>query len=84
MLLGNKCDIERKRKVSKEMGEKLAKDHGIRFFETSAKSSINVEESFLALAQDILYKSTKKPRSAGREVKITSSTEKQPSKCTIL
>ncbi|ROL47862.1 Ras-related protein Rab-13 [Anabarilius grahami] len=44
MLLGNKCDIEAKRKVSKEIGEKLAKEHGIRFFETSAKSSINVEE----------------------------------------
>ncbi|XP_008429973.1 ras-related protein Rab-13 isoform X1 [Poecilia reticulata] len=44
MLIGNKCDIEPKRKVSKETGEKLAKDHGIRFFETSAKSSINVEE----------------------------------------
>ncbi|PWA23827.1 hypothetical protein CCH79_00010970 [Gambusia affinis] len=44
MLIGNKCDIESKRKVSKETGEKLAKDHSIRFFETSAKSSINVEE----------------------------------------
>ncbi|KAF0045437.1 hypothetical protein F2P81_001966 [Scophthalmus maximus] len=61
MLLGNKCDIEAKRKVSKETGEKLAKDHGIRFFETSAKSSINVEESFLSLARDILQKSSKKP-----------------------
>ncbi|CAI5662248.1 unnamed protein product [Oreochromis niloticus] len=47
MLLGNKCDIEAKRKVSKETGEKLAKDHGIRFFETSAKSSINVEETYI-------------------------------------
>ncbi|RXN05465.1 nuclear pore membrane glycoprotein 210-like [Labeo rohita] len=63
MLLGNKCDIEAKRKVSKEIGEKLAKEHGIRFFETSAKSSINVEESFGALARDILLKSNKKPDS---------------------
>uniref|UniRef100_A0A9J7XI17 small monomeric GTPase n=1 Tax=Cyprinus carpio carpio TaxID=630221 RepID=A0A9J7XI17_CYPCA len=61
MLLGNKCDIEAKRKVSKEIGEKLAKEHGIRFFETSAKSSINVEESFADLARDILLKSNKKP-----------------------
>lgn len=84
MLLGNKCDIEAKRKVTKETGEKLAKDHGIRFFETSAKSSINVEESFLALARDILQKSSKKPGPAGREVKITSSTEKKSSKCVLL
>lgn len=84
MLLGNKCDIEAKRKVPKETGEKLAKDHGIRFFETSAKSSINVEESFLALASDILQKSSKKPAATGREIKITSSTEKKSSKCVIL
>ncbi|AWO96554.1 Ras-related protein Rab-13 [Scophthalmus maximus] len=91
MLLGNKCDIEAKRKVSKETGEKLcvcrqqlAKDHGIRFFETSAKSSINVEESFLSLARDILQKSSKKPGPTGREVKITSSAEKKSSKCVLL
>uniref|UniRef100_H3AHQ9 Ras-related protein Rab-13 n=1 Tax=Latimeria chalumnae TaxID=7897 RepID=H3AHQ9_LATCH len=40
---------------------KLAKEHNIRFFETSAKSSVNVEESFNALAQDILKKMNKKP-----------------------
>ncbi|EMP28212.1 Ras-related protein Rab-13 [Chelonia mydas] len=44
LLLGNKCDMETKRKVQRERAEKLAKEHGIRFFETSAKSSVNVEE----------------------------------------
>uniref|UniRef100_A0A8C3PDS8 small monomeric GTPase n=1 Tax=Chrysemys picta bellii TaxID=8478 RepID=A0A8C3PDS8_CHRPI len=44
LLLGNKCDMETKRKVQRESAEKLAKEHGIRFFETSAKSSVNVEE----------------------------------------
>ncbi|KAL4593199.1 ras-related protein Rab-13, partial [Arapaima gigas] len=83
MLLGNKCDIEAKRKVSKEAGEKLAKDHGIRFFETSAKSSINVEESFTALARDILVKSSKKTGPTSREVKLTT-TEKKASKCLLL
>ncbi|KAM3873303.1 protein ENTREP3 [Diretmus argenteus] len=72
MLLGNKCDIEAKRKVSKETGEKLAKDHGIRFFETSAKSSINVEESFMALARDILQKTSRKPVVASGIVGIIS------------
>ncbi|XP_032568837.1 ras-related protein Rab-13 isoform X3 [Chiroxiphia lanceolata] len=44
LLLGNKCDMEGRRKVRQEAAEKLAKEHGIRFFETSAKSSKNVEE----------------------------------------
>ncbi|XP_069041597.1 uncharacterized protein [Lepisosteus oculatus] len=83
MLLGNKCDIEAKRKVSKETGEKLAKDHGIRFFETSAKSSINVEEAFIALAGDILLKTGKRPGAGGREVHLNT-TEKKASKCSLL
>ncbi|XDV40197.1 hypothetical protein PO909_009324 [Leuciscus waleckii] len=82
MLLGNKCDIEAKRKVSTEVGEKLAKEHGIRFFETSAKSSINVEEA-VGLILDLIYFLFLQGPS-GREVKITSSTEKKSSKCLLL
>ncbi|KAL6050191.1 hypothetical protein STEG23_015199 [Scotinomys teguina] len=44
MILGNKCDMNDRRQVSKERGEKLAIDYGIKFLETSAKSSTNVEE----------------------------------------
>uniref|UniRef100_A0A8L2QAL6 small monomeric GTPase n=1 Tax=Rattus norvegicus TaxID=10116 RepID=A0A8L2QAL6_RAT len=43
MILGNKCDVNDKRQVSKERGEKLALDYGIKFMETSAKANINVE-----------------------------------------
>ncbi|XP_006177259.1 ras-related protein Rab-13 isoform X1 [Camelus dromedarius] len=57
LLLGNKCDMEAKRKVQKEQANKLAQEHGIRFFETSAKSSMNVDEAFSSLARDILLKS---------------------------
>ncbi|XP_057170885.1 ras-related protein Rab-13 isoform X2 [Ursus arctos] len=57
LLLGNKCDMEAKRKVQKEQAVKLAREHGIRFFETSAKSSTNVDEAFSSLARDILLKS---------------------------
>lgn len=68
MILGNKCDMNDKRQVSKERGEKLAIDYGIKFLETSAKSSINVEEGFLTLAGDImsrLYRKTKDGGPAG-------------------
>ena len=56
MLLGNKCDLENKRKVSTERGQMLAAGLGIKFFETSALSGLNVEEAFLTLARDILDK----------------------------
>ncbi|KAM9375011.1 ras-related protein Rab-8B [Phaethornis superciliosus] len=60
MILGNKCDMNEKRQVSKEKGEKLAIDYGIKFLETSAKSSINVEEAFFTLARDIMTKLNRK------------------------
>lgn len=39
MLVGNKTDLEHKRKVSKEEGEQFARDHGLLFIETSAKTT---------------------------------------------
>ncbi|CAL8138623.1 unnamed protein product [Orchesella dallaii] len=53
MILGNKCDMNDKRVVSKERGEQLALEYGIRFMETSAKNSHNVEEAFYILSRDI-------------------------------
>ncbi|ELW67098.1 Ras-related protein Rab-8A [Tupaia chinensis] len=56
MILGNKCDVNDKRQVSKERGEKLALDYGIKFMETSAKANINVEN--LALDYGIKFMET--------------------------
>jgi len=41
-------------------GEKLASEYNIKFLETSAKSSINVEEAFITLSRDIKTKIDKK------------------------
>uniref|UniRef100_A0A1A8EEP7 Ras-related protein SEC4 n=4 Tax=Nothobranchius TaxID=28779 RepID=A0A1A8EEP7_NOTKA len=76
MVLGNKCDINDKRQVSKERGEKLGLEYGIKFMETSAKSNINVENAFLTLARDIKTKMDTKmeantPQSSGHGVKIS-------------
>lgn len=56
MLLGNKCDMADKRMVSKERGEQIAREHSIRFLETSAKANINVDKAFYDLAESILAK----------------------------
>jgi len=64
MVLGNKCDITERRQVSKERGEQLAIEYGIKFLETSAKASINVEEAFFTLARDIKNKMEKRLKEA--------------------
>ncbi|CAG8504322.1 7537_t:CDS:10 [Paraglomus occultum] len=53
MLIGNKCDLEGKRAVSYEEGEAFARQRGLFFMETSAKTSANVEEAFVNIAHDI-------------------------------
>ena len=59
MVLGNKCDLDESRVVTKERGSMLANEHGIKFYETSAKSGLNVEEAFITLARDIKDKMDK-------------------------
>jgi len=56
MILANKCDMEEKRVISKERGEAIARENGIRFLETSAKTNINIERAFTELSENILSK----------------------------
>lgn len=44
MLIGNKCDLDARRQISTEEGERFAKENGLIFMETSAKTAFNVEE----------------------------------------
>uniref|UniRef100_A0A803KS25 RRM domain-containing protein n=1 Tax=Chenopodium quinoa TaxID=63459 RepID=A0A803KS25_CHEQI len=54
ILVGNKADMdESKRAVPTAKGQALADEYGIKFFETSAKTNLNVEEVFFSIARDI-------------------------------
>jgi Ras-related protein Rab-2A len=51
MLIGNKSDLDQRRQVSTEEGERFAKDNNLIFMETSAKTAFNVEEVFNLLVK---------------------------------
>ena len=53
VLAGNKCDLEEGRQVTTIEGENLATKIGCPFYETSAKSRINVEEIFYECVREI-------------------------------
>ncbi|CAK72957.1 unnamed protein product (macronuclear) [Paramecium tetraurelia] len=59
VLVGNKVDLESKREVTSEEGKELADSLNIRFIETSAKNSSNVEKAFITLANEIKAKVAK-------------------------
>lgn len=55
-LVGNKLDLlenSDERQVAREEAEKLAQEHNLLFFETSAKTGANVNEVFLAIGEKI-------------------------------
>ncbi|KAG8976832.1 GTP-binding protein [Tulasnella sp. 425] len=52
ILVGGKC-YEDKRVVTTERGQALADELGIKFFETSAKLNVGVEDTFFTIARDI-------------------------------
>ena len=71
ILVGNKCDLEDERVVSKDQGQHLAKQFNCAFMEASAKLKINVPEIFYNLVRQINSKTpqrsgaSKQPEQAG-------------------
>lgn len=58
VLLSITCfsDLESRRDVKKEEGQAFAREHGLIFMETSAKTAANVEEAFIDTAKEIYEK----------------------------
>ena len=54
LLIGNKCDLEDKRKVTYQEGKEFASSNGMQFIETSAKTDTKVKDDFEMLTQEII------------------------------
>lgn len=53
ILVGNKKDLEEKREIPYQEAKELADHFNVRFLETSAKESMNVEEGFTLMTREI-------------------------------
>ncbi|CAJ2513910.1 Uu.00g020290.m01.CDS01 [Anthostomella pinea] len=53
VLVGNKCDLEHERVVTREKAEKSAAEFQCPYIETSAKSRIHVEDAFFEVVREI-------------------------------
>ncbi|XP_066990205.1 uncharacterized protein [Macrobrachium rosenbergii] len=61
MLIGNKCDVNGDRVVRREDGERLAREYNVAFMETSAKTGLNVDLAFMAVARELKARKSTNP-----------------------
>ena len=61
ILVGNKKDLEDKREVPYNEAKELADHFNVKFLETSAKESLNVEDAFTNITREIESKVAKNP-----------------------
>ena len=54
ILVGNKCDLISKRVVDTNSAKEFADNLGIPYLETSAKTAVNVEDTFMMMAHEII------------------------------
>eukprot|EP00063_Salmo_salar_P074277 XP_014049112.1 PREDICTED: ras-related protein Rab-37-like isoform X3 [Salmo salar] len=76
-----RTDMAGERVIKHEEGEKLAKEYGVPFMETSAKTGVNVELAFLAVAKELKHRSAQQPNEPKFQIHDYIASEKQKSGC---
>ncbi|XP_050310214.1 ras-related protein Ral-a [Anthonomus grandis grandis] len=82
LLVGNKCDLEEKRKVSFQEAQDRATKWGVPYVETSAKTREHVDKVFYDLMREIRARKKEENKTSNGRGKDKS--KKKRVKCTIL
>ena len=69
LLIGNKSDLEEKRKVTYQEGKDFATSNGMQFIETSAKADTKVKDAFELLTQEIIKSTITKDKGMEKKEK---------------
>jgi GTPase KRas protein len=54
IVAGNKCDLQESRQVPAQLGLEWARKHGCGFMETSARNTVNIEETFALIVRRVV------------------------------
>jgi len=76
ILVGNKCDLENERKISKEKGEEKARSMNASFFETSALSKVNIDDIFKEIVNNIYQRTKGQKNDEDDDIEIINENEK--------
>ena len=59
IIVGNKIDLDHERKILEEEGKKMAEAYSLKYFETSAKENIGINEFMKIFIKDIINEKDK-------------------------
>jgi GTPase SAR1 family protein len=80
-LAGNKADLASKRAIEHDDAAQYAEDNALLFMETSAKTAMNVNEIFLAIAKKLPKGNDRAERQGGMKVGGAGDAEKKGGCC---
>ncbi|KAM7371258.1 hypothetical protein PAMP_010745 [Pampus punctatissimus] len=81
MLLGNKADMSSDRAIRRDEGERLAREYSVPFMETSAKTGVNVELAFTAVARELKHRAVQHPNEPKFQIHEYIEAKKEKSGC---
>ena len=89
LLIGNKCDLDNQRQVTKEQGEEKAKAFKVAFLETSASSGENLDVAFEMIMKEVYSKCKNEldeddgmeEMQMGKEIDLTKEKKVEKKKC---
>ncbi|XP_028264025.1 ras-related protein Rab-37-like [Parambassis ranga] len=81
MLLGNKADMSGERAIRRDEGERLAREYSVPFMETSAKTGVNVELAFTAVAKELKHRAVQHPNEPKFQIHEYIEARKEKSGC---
>ncbi|XP_036078311.1 ras-related protein Rab-37 isoform X7 [Rousettus aegyptiacus] len=80
-----RADVSSGRVIRSEDGETLAREYGVPFMETSAKTGMNVELAFLAIAKELKHRAGQRADEPSFQIRdYVESQKKRPSCCSFL